>query len=146
LAFVGDALNLDAVFRQLRAHEGLRLLPYTDTTGHVSIGYGRNLTDCGISATEADFLLSNDIERVVRELHREIPWWVSLDDVRQRVLVDLAFNVGIKGLLGFRRVLRALEARDYQGAADEMLFSTWATQVGPRALALAAMMATGHAE
>jgi len=64
--------------------------------------------------------------------------------VRQRVLLDMAFNLGISGLLKFKRTLKAIRAKQYEKAAEMMLDSRWATQVGQRAKRLSKMMATGH--
>jgi lysozyme len=129
---------------QLRAllvkHEGERLKPYRDTVGKVTIGVGRNLDDDGISADEATVLLDDDINRLWHELPGAIACFPSLDDVRQHVLMDMAFNMGVAGLLKFTKMLAAIEARDFSTAADEMLSSAWAREVGARATELATMM------
>lgn len=134
-----------ALVRELIVDEGLRLKPYLDTVNKISIGVGRNLTDVGISETEAMYLLDHDIDRTVSGLLNAVPWWVDLDAVRQRVLANLAFNLGVGGLLTFHDTLRAVANGDYPRAADEMLSSLWARQVGDRAKRLAAMMLTGTA-
>lgn len=136
-------MDRTAMVRQLRLHEGERLKPYRCTAGKLTIGVGRNLEDRGITAAESAFLLSNDIDAVWTEVQRALPWVAGLDDVRQRVLHDMAFNLGIVGLLGFRRTLAAIEAGQYQQAATMMLDSRWARQVGGRAERLSRMMATG---
>jgi lysozyme len=132
-----------ALLDQLVAHEGLRLKPYRDTVGKLTIGVGRNLDDVGISKGEALGLLSNDVERVMEQLDQAIPWWAKLDGVRRAVLIDMGFNMGLGGLLGFKQTLSAVQSGDYQGAADGLLASKWATQVGQRAQDLARMMRTG---
>lgn len=128
----------------LVADEGLRLRPYTDPVGKITIGVGRNLTDDGISATEAMALLDADIDRTRTELHAAFAWFDGLDDVRQRALVNMAFNLGLPRLRGFVQLLDRLEAGDYPGAAAAMLESRWASQVGARATRLAAMVRTGQ--
>src|SRR6267143_368886 len=109
---------------QLRAlltkHEGVRLKPYHDMVGKITIGVGRNLDDVGISADEAAVLLDNDINRLWHELPSAVACFTALDDVRQNVLIDLAFNIGVAGLLKFKLMLSAVEARDFDKAADEM--------------------------
>lgn len=137
-------MDRDAMVRQLRLHEGERLKPYRCTAGKLTIGVGRNLEDRGITAAESAFLLSNDIDAVWADVQRAIPWAARLDDVRQRVLLDMAFNLGIVGLLGFKRTLAAIEGGQYQQAATMMLDSRWARQVGGRAERLSRMMATGN--
>lgn len=136
-------VNRDAMTRQLRLHEGERLKPYRCTAGRLTIGVGRNLDDRGITADESAMLLANDITREETELLRALPWVAKLDEVRQRVLLDMAFNLGLAGLLAFKRTLATIQAGDYRQAATMMLDSRWAKQVGQRAERLSRMMATG---
>jgi lysozyme len=136
-------MNMDALIADLTRDEGVRLKPYLDTVGKTTIGVGRNLTDVGISEDEADYLLHSDIARTVADLNRKLTWWSTLDEVRQRVLCNLCFNLGINGLLTFHNTLEAVRSGRYGDAADGMLASLWARQVGPRSLRLAAMMRTG---
>ena len=128
----------------LTRDEGVRLFPYVDTTGHLTIGAGRNLSVNGISSAEAELLLDNDIARCERELLTALPWVASLDWIRHAVLVSLVFNMGLAGLLGFRKMLAALEGQDYDGAALELLQSRYAEQVPQRAARLAKQLATGE--
>jgi lysozyme len=128
---------------ELARDEGLRLKPYLDSVRKLTIGYGRNLTDVGISLEEAAYLLDADVARAVKDLDDALPWWIKLDEVRQRVLVNLTFNVGIFGVLGFVNTLKFIETGLYEAAADAMMKSLWANQVGPRAVRLAEMMRTG---
>lgn len=132
-----------ALIRQIRLHEGERLKPYRCTAGKLTIGVGRNLDDRGITREESAMLLDNDIRLLEIELFRALPWASALDDVRQRVLLDMAFNLGLPGLLQFKRTLEAIRTSQYQQAATMMLDSLWARQVGQRAERLARMMATG---
>ncbi|MBU9593449.1 glycoside hydrolase family protein [Burkholderia multivorans] len=127
---------------ELSRDEGRRLKPYVDTVGKTTIGVGRNLTDVGITDAECDLLLSNDIDRTVAWLDRNLPWWRQLDAVRQRVIVNMAFNMG-GSLLTFTNTLSAMKRGDYASAADGMLNSLWARQVGARATRLANMMRSG---
>ena len=136
-------IEREAMIRQLRLHEGERLKPDRCTAGKLTIGVGRNLEDRGITREEASYLLANDIAAEERELLRALPWVANLDEVRQRVLLDMAFNMGVVGLLAFKRTLATIQAGDYQRAAAMMLDSKWAGQVGQRAERLSRMMATG---
>jgi len=136
-------VDREAMVRQLRLHEGERLRPYRCTAGKLTIGVGRNLEDRGITAQESAYLLANDIANEERELLRALPWVAKLDEVRQRVLLDMSFNMGIVGLLAFKRTLATIQAGDYRAAASMMLDSKWAGQVGQRAERLSRMMATG---
>ncbi|MGB0823694.1 MAG: glycoside hydrolase family protein, partial [Alphaproteobacteria bacterium] len=112
--------------------------------GRLTIGVGRNLEDLGITTDEAMFLLANDVERCCAELDLAVPWWRTLDDVRQRVLVNMVFNLGIRRFLGFKKMLRHAAAQAWDLAADEMLDSRWAVQVGMRAKTLSDMMRSGQ--
>ena len=129
---------------QLILHEGIRLKPYRDTVGKLTIGVGRNLTDRGISQGEAMELLENDIAACVGALNHALPWFPTLDPMRQRVLIDLCFNLGRDGLLLFHRMLEAIRVADYSLAAKELRASKWAHQVqASRVLRLTKMLETG---
>lgn len=124
----------------LKRDEGLRLKPYRDTVGKLTIGYGRNLDDVGITEDEAEYMLEGDIEHVLEQLDRTLPWWNDLNESRKRALVNMAFNLGIGGLLKFKKMLAALKAGDYEHAAVEALDSRWAKQVGQRADRIAELL------
>lgn len=130
---------------QIKLHEGLRLKPYRDTTGHLTIGHGRNLSTVGISEAEALILLRNDIQQATHDLVTALPWVANLSEVRRNVLIDMTFNLGILGLLRFKKTLTAIQAGNYEQAAEQMLASKWAEQVKGRAKRLAEMMKTGQA-
>ena len=128
---------------QLKRDEGLRLTVYEDTEGHPTIGYGRCLDTKGISHTEAEMLLDHDIQDATAEVTARLPWAASMGEVRFSVLVNMAFNLGLTGLLEFRQALNAMERNEWETAAKAMLDSRWALQVGGRATRLARQMQTG---
>lgn len=128
--------------RLIKQHEGLRLKPYECTAGKLSIGYGRNLDDNGISEVEADALLNNDLDSVCVRLESQ-DFWPSICVARQAVLMDMCFNLGWPRLSRFRKMLAALRVADFEAASVEMLDSVWARQVGQRAKTLAAIMRSG---
>ena len=103
---------------------------------------GRNLSDRGITEAEARYLLDNDINQAINDL-TVFPWFPTLDAVRQRAFVDLCFNLGLPKLRGFVRLLAAAERGDWMAVSDELLTSSYAEQVGRRAVTLAAMLRTG---
>lgn len=139
-----EAKLLERIKEQLLRHEGLRLKPYRCTAGRLTIGIGRNLDDCGISQTEAYVLLENDIQNCEKQLMDEIPEiYNSLDEVRRSVLLNVCFNLGIVGLLGFNNTLAFIAAGDWVRAANGMLASKWAKQVGRRAIELSELMRKG---
>jgi lysozyme len=102
---------------RLQTEEGFRALPYTDTTGHVSIGYGFNV-DAGISRTAAAALLSAMLSELDIAL-QEYPWYVNAGDVRASVFLDIAYNAGLNGLLNFPQMIACAQAGDWVGAAAQ---------------------------
>lgn len=134
---------MDELKSLLLRHEGLRLKAYNDTCGKITIGVGRNIEDVGITSTEAMYLLENDITRAKAGAYT-FPWYPKLDEARKDVVVSMIFNLGLGGFCKFLRLIEALETQNYSKAADEMLDSTWAHQVGERAQELATIMRTGE--
>jgi lysozyme len=139
-------MNWTRLKADIKRHEGVRLKPYTDTVGKVTIGVGRNLTDVGISESEAETMLANDLERAVKAARAVVYSYEKLGEVRQEALVNMAFNLGRQGLAGFRKAIMALGEEDFARASDEFLDSKWASQVGPRAQELAQRIRTGTVE
>lgn len=137
-------MNKSKLSEQLKKHEGLRLKPYTDTVGKLTLGIGRNLEDKGITEQEALFMLNNDVDYFYTNLNKILPWFKNLDDARQNVLVNMAFNLGVAGLLTFKNMLDAVRMGLFLVAAEEMFDSKWAKQVGYRAKELAEQMRTGE--
>lgn len=125
-------------------HESYRQFAYTDISGHITVGIGRNLSDRGISTTEAFYLLDDDILYFTSKLNHFLPCFTNLSEPRQIALVDMCFNVGVQGLLNFTKMISALERGDYDNAANEMLDSKWSEQVGERATCLANIIRTGN--
>lgn len=130
--------------KQLKRHEGLRLKPYKDTEGKITIGYGHNLTDKGITKHIADMLFYYDLWDTCYQVREKLPYSKDLCEPRQTVLVNMAFNMGINGLLSFTEMLNAVKEKDFKKASKEMLNSKWAKQVGSRAEELAVQMKTGE--
>lgn len=124
----------------LRRHEGLRLTVYECSAGKKTIGYGRNLEDRGITEAEAEWMLDNDIQSTEQSLVSSFDFYKDLDVVRKAVLIDLAFNIGMAGLKGFKKMLKALEQGDYSEAAIQLLDSRYANQVPNRAMELARLL------
>lgn len=139
---------------QLKIDEGLRLSAYLDTVGVWTIGYGHTGPEVkrGLTWTreKAEAVLVEDILEHNAQLAEALPWVNGLDPVRRRVLQNMAFNLGIgnattgKGLLGFKNTLEFVRTGQYDKAADGMLASKWARQVGNRAVRLAKQMRTGQ--
>ena len=137
-------MDRERLKKRLTVSEDKRNKVYNDSLGIPTIGVGRNLRDVGLSDDEIAYLLDNDIKRVEADLDRRLPWWRTLDEVRQSVIADMCFNMGINKLLGFVNTLRKVQSGDYLGASLGMLESLWAKQVKGRAQELARMMRTGQ--
>ena len=161
---IRNEIRKEHLLKELVAHEGLRLHVYQDTLGIDTIGIGRNLDDRGISKeeldeldiptidhvyeygiTEADAMLfaENDVQIVEEELLRAHPCVEDLDAVRQLVLVDMAFNMGVPRLCKFKKMWNAIHENKFDVAAKEMLDSRWANQVKSRSVKLANAMHNG---
>lgn len=148
-----------AMSAQLKAllmrEEGVRLKPYLDCCGKywrvcdcsrkgkLTLGVGRNLDDDGITEYESEWLLEKDIARVTAQADRELEWFSKLDPRRQDAVLSMLFNLGAARFREFKQMIAALEAGDYNAAADAMLQSEWAREVPNRAKELAEMMRKG---
>lgn len=129
-------------YKGIPLHEGTKLKPYKDSVGKTTIGIGRNLTDRGISKKECYYLFDNDLNLVFSQLN-DLDWFKELDEVRQYVLMDMCFNMGITKLLQFNKFINALSNKKYTIAANQMLNSVWANQVKGRATQLSKIMEFG---
>jgi lysozyme len=136
-------VNLRRLKKDLRRHEGFVPTVYEDSVGVPTIGYGRNLKDVGITDAEAEVLLENDIRAAAENAHVAVSNFGLLTDVRREVVVNMIFNLGLTRFRKFHLFLGALAEEDWERAADEMLDSRWAQQVGQRAQELAAAMRHG---
>ena len=156
-------MNIEILKSELICDEGFRAMPFLNESGKLVTGIRRNLDDCPLTPDEiavvghdgrsekitleaASYLLGNDIKRACEALNRALPWWRQLDEVRRRVLVNMAFDLGIHRLRGFHTALGWIRQGHYASAAGEMLLSVWAEQVGDRASRLARMMRTGKTQ
>lgn len=120
---------------------------YKDSLGYLTIGYGRLIDKAkhgGISEGEAEYLLQNDVSIVLSALRRNINFFDSLCVERQAVLLNMAFQMGIAGLLKFKKTLTLIEMGDYEAAAEGMLKSLWAKQTPNRANEMAEQMRSGQ--
>jgi len=132
---------------QLKRDEGSVRYAYEDTLGFLTIGVGRLIDDRrggGLSPSEIDYLLDNDISEKTKQVLEALPWAKELSETRRAVLINMAFQMGINGLLQFKRALGSIEDGQYGEAAMEMLDSTWAKQTPARAARLAKQMETGE--
>jgi lysozyme len=123
--------------------EGWRSHAYRDSVGVWTVGFGTNLQEIEIDVSLGEQWLLEAIGRSTDECRRAFPWFTTLTDSRQAVLVEMTYNLGLPGLLKFHRMLIAVMADHFDAAADEMLESLWARQVGQRAVRLAQQMREG---
>lgn len=140
-------MNKDTMRKALRVDEDEVEYAYQDSEGYWTIGVG-HLIDRRkggkLSKASIDFILNEDIDAKWTELVRALPWVANLNEARQHVLLNMAFNLGVSGLLGFKDTIRLVGAGKYKEAAVAMLDSKWAKQVGDRAVRLAKMMEVGQ--
>lgn len=121
--------------------EGLNLETYIDTKGHLTIGWGHNL-DNGITADIAEYIFQSDLQYTKGELEAK-SWFVNQPENVKKALINMNFNLGIRKLLTFKKMIAALITQDYTLAAQEALNSLWAIQVGDRAKDVALMIRQG---
>ncbi|WP_175994556.1 glycoside hydrolase family protein [Burkholderia vietnamiensis] len=144
-------MNLDLMDKELRRDEGVRYVRYLDSRGIPTTGVGHNLSAAPLPAewsfplndTQVNQLLNHDLAVTLAGLDLHLPWWRKLDEVRQRVIANMAFNMGVDKLLGFKNTLAAVQRGAYAVAAAGMKASRWYSQVGQRAVRLRMAMETG---
>ena len=131
-------MNLDRVIEKLKQDEGFEGMPYEDSLGIPTIGYGIKLP---LSEEEAEILLKHRLDKKILEISEKEPFFLDLPETAQEVIANMAYQLGVGGVLQFKKMWAALKNRDYQKAADEMLDSNWAREQTPnRAKRLAEIM------
>lgn len=138
----------ETLTQRIARHEGFRSMPYIDTRGNWTVGYGHklSLTDAkstyptGITQEQALVLLSADIDTATRLANGALPWLHLIDEVRQGIIVEMVYQLGIQGMLGFKNMLQAMQSDDWSAASDAMLDSEWHIQTPERCEELAALM------
>tara|TARA_R110000823_G_C15606811_1_gene465990 strand:- start:12 stop:455 length:444 start_codon:yes stop_codon:yes gene_type:complete len=146
-------MNKDKLIEELIKDEGYSYEIYLDHLGYPTFGVGHLVLEkdeeygkpvgTPVSEERIKECLSNDIEIVCNELNRNMEWWQDLNDTRQRVLANMAFNLGLPRLSKFVKFLKAVQDSDWEKASEEMMDSKWATQVGDRAKRLKIKMLKG---
>lgn len=140
-------MNKDRLRQDLLRDEGVRLLAYRDSVGLWTIGCGHLLGAkprmSEITLDEMHALLDYDMDLAEARLKGMVPSYPDLDEVRQRALVNMAFNLGLK-LTGFAHFLDAVEKKDWPRASLELADSLWAKQVGQRSVRIRQMIETGE--
>lgn len=134
--------------------KGIRLKDYRSLQGYAALSGKPWTVGCGFTGPEIgpstvmtntaiDAELQKRVDALKAELDEKLPWWTMLSDARQDVLVQMAFQMGIHGLLGFPHALEAMQAGHFTAARDHMLDSDWARSDSPaRAMRMANQMAT----
>lgn len=139
----GEVRAMD-IIEQLKRDEGYERYLYTDTRGVPTVGYGFNLRDEGLAPDEAEYVLRCKVAQHRITLVNALPWVANLPDAQQGVLINMAYDLGLAGLLTFGSLLGFVKAGDYAAAAQDMLATKWASEVGVRAQRLALQMRTGE--
>ena len=139
-------MNNDKLIEMLKIHEGVETHAYKCSASKITIGVGRNIDPeggIGLSEDEIDYLLQNDIDRIITELDFEYGWFSELNEARQDAMVDISFNLGQTRLRKFKKALTAMEKSDWDTAANEFMDSKWSKQVGNRAKELTEIIRNG---
>jgi lysozyme len=135
------------LIRQLRGDEGVKETAYRDHLGYLTIGVGRLIDPrkegSGLRPDEISYLLNNDIDDRIEQLTRRLPWFQNLDDARRGVLLNMSFQMGVDGLLGFKNTLELVRQGKYENAAHAMGQSLWAKQTPERAERMCEQMRSG---
>ncbi len=134
---------MNKLIEQLKIHEGVKLKPYKCTAGKLTIGVGKKIEDNGITLEEAEYLLQNDIAEARSQLLHVFPWMGELNDARISAMINFTFNVGIGTVKKFKNTLSYMQSGEWDKAADEMMDSRWARQVGNRAIEVTEQIRTG---
>ena len=124
----------------IKLHEGFRAYPYLDTVGVLTIGYGRNLRDWPFTEEEAEQWLRSALERIWSGVVSRWPKAGELTGCRKAALQDMAYNLGVSGVLGFKRMRDAIDEGDWERAAKEAQNSRWYYQVGKRGARIVHML------
>ena len=136
-------MNKDEMKLWIKKNEGYDNMPYLCTAGKLTIGYGRNLQDCGISHDEAELMLDNDMKRTETEL-LSLSWYHDQPTDVKDALFNMCFNLGLSRLLEFKNMINAIKEKNYTHASIEALNSKWAVEVGQRAKDVALMLRNGN--
>ena len=131
------------LLEMLKRHEGFKQFPYLCTAGKLTVGYGRNFDDVGLSEYEAEFLLLQDIKHATKRLTTTFPNFYDFTVNRQAALIDLMVNIGSRKFLLFRKMIIAIKRNDWEDAANEAKDSKWHKQVGQRAIEIEELLKLG---
>lgn len=135
---------LDLAEMLIKEAESLTYKPYHDSAGKLTIGYGRNLESRGITFEEARMMLTHDLIDAHNELSTQLAFFKDLNSERKAVLCDMVYNMGLPGLLSFKKMLTALQHKNFDDAAKEIKDSQYWEQTGERALRNYCMMKFGR--
>ena len=139
-------MNNNKLIEMLKRHEGVETHAYKCSASKITVGVGRNIDPeggLGLSETEINYLLQNDIDRITTELDFEYGWFLDLNEARQDAMIDISFNLGQTKLRKFKKALTAMSKGEWETAADEFMDSKWSKQVGNRAKELTAIIRIG---
>ena len=136
----------DKIIEMLRLHEGVEQYVYTDHLGYETIGVGRCIrknVGLGLSDDEINYLLSNDVDRCVKELGASFSWFSALNEARRDAMINLCFQLGLTKLLKFKNFLASMQEGDYEAASTHLLDSLYARQTPARADEVAEIIVSG---
>jgi len=138
-----DKMEMKRLKDMIKRHEGYRQFPYRCSAGKLTIGWGHNLEDNGISVEVAEQMLDEDIQRAYKDISYLFPNFQSFSPNRQNALVDMVFNLGLTKFCLFTRMIEAIRKGDWLKAAKEAKDSKWHNQVGNRAIEIEKLLVGG---
>ena len=134
---------METLPQRIERHEGRKRKSYKDSVGKLTAGIGRNLEDVAFTDEEIDLMFKNDLARAKRGAET-FYLYEMVNDIRREVLIEMVFQMGLKGVGKFKKFFRAAQARDWETSHKEMLDSKWAKQTPARALELALIFRIGR--
>lgn len=131
---------MNKLVKSIVEHEGFSPTAYPDVlTGSAPYTFGHGLTS--ITEDESIMILKNRISSISAQLSLKLSYFSSLPDDAKEVLIEMAYQMGVNGLLQFKNTLKMVSQGDYIGASRNMMLSLWAKQTPKRALDLSRKMA-----
>ena len=140
-------MNIDSLREQLKIDEGVKYEIYNDHLGYATFGIGHLITEkdpehgkpvgTEISEERVNEVFDQDVELFVNESKKIFPDFDDKPEEVKQVVVNMCFNLGEPRLSKFKKFIAAINDKDWDEAAHQMMDSKWADQVGERAKRLA---------
>ena len=134
--------ELQDIVEDIKKHEGFEPKVYQCTEGYDTIGYGFTIKDLEIDKDVADLILMKKLHTLLQRITIAFPWFENIDNIAKSVVVNMCYQLGLRGFSQFKKTIYYLETEQYEEASMEMLDSLWAKQTPNRANELSELMST----